>query len=78
MANTLAGILAGQQGNPWSQPQGISPLLAQYLQAQFLQGQGQGQQQGGVPQQINGMPPQTQQATNPMALGGLGMATGAY
>ncbi len=77
--NTLAGILAGSQGSPWSTGQGISPLLAQYLQAQYLQGQGQQPQQGSVPpQQANGMPPQTQQPTNPMSLGGLGMATGGY
>ncbi len=76
--NTLAGILAGTQGNPWSTAQGISPLLTQYLQAQYLQGQ---PSQGGVPVAPGAAPlngtVQPQQA-NPMALGGLGMATGAY
>lgn len=72
--NTLASILAGSGGNPYQNPQGISPLLAQYLQAQYMQGQ----PPQGVPQ-TPGMPQQPQQQpANPMALGGLGTATGGY
>lgn len=32
---TLANILAGTQGNPYQTPQGLSPLLAQYLASQY-------------------------------------------
>lgn len=72
---TLANILAGTSGNPYQTPQGISPLLAQFLASQYAQ---QPANAGMAPPQT-GAPPTGQGYVPPaMSLGGMGTATGAY
>jgi len=66
--NTLAGILAGQGGNPYQTTQGISPLLSQFLlNQQMAPGQLGGQSPGGNP--MSQMPQQA-----PSGIGSMGAA----
>ena len=73
--NTLAGILAGQGGNPYQTNQGISPLLSQFLlNQQMAPGQLGGQPPGGNPMPPGGNPMSQMPQQAPYGIGSMGAA----